>query len=32
MPVARNPPDMGRSLDYWLTQVLTLGPFVAGLS
>ena len=27
-----NPPDMGRSLDYWLTQVLTLGPFVAGLS
>ena len=27
-----NPPDMGRSLDYCLTQVLTLGPFIAGLS
>jgi hypothetical protein len=27
-----NPPDMGRRLDYWLTQVLTLGPFLAGLS
>jgi hypothetical protein len=27
-----NPPEMGRRLDYGLTQVLTLGPFIAGLS
>jgi hypothetical protein len=27
-----NPPEMGRRLDYWMTQVLNLGPFVAGLS
>ncbi len=26
-----NPPEMGRTLDYWMTQVLTLGPFIAGL-
>jgi hypothetical protein len=27
-----NPSDLGRKLDYGLTQVLTLGPFIAGLS
>ena len=27
-----NPPEMGRSLDYWLHQFINLGPFFVGLS
>ncbi len=27
-----NPPDMGRQLDYWLHQVINIGPFLAGWS
>jgi len=26
-----NPPEMGRTLDYWLHQFINLGPFIAGL-
>ncbi|MBW2419705.1 MAG: hypothetical protein JRH19_14265, partial [Deltaproteobacteria bacterium] len=26
-----NPPEMGRTLDYWLHQLINLGPFIAGL-
>jgi hypothetical protein len=27
-----NPPEMGRRLDYWLHQLINLGPFLAGMS
>ena len=27
-----NPPNMGRQLDYWLHQLINLGPFLAGWS
>lgn len=27
-----NPPELGRRLDYWLHQLINLGPFLAGLS